>query len=165
MIVSIIVATGPKGEIGLNNKLLWHIKEDLVNFKKITSGKMVVMGRKTFESIGKPLPNRTNIVVTRDESYKADGVIVVNDPMMVFDLALEMENEIESNAEIEFELMICGGADIYKLYMPYAQRVYLSEVEYDGPCDTYFPKLNEMDWKVIHQQDFESFKFKIFERL
>ena len=162
MIVSMVVAQGPKGEIGLNNKLLWHLSEDLKNFKKITTGKMVVMGRKTFESIGKPLPNRANVVITRDENFKADGVIVAHDPMMVFDLALEAEEDM---ALEDFEMMVIGGAEIYNFFMPYAQKIYLSEVDYQGPADAFFPTLNYKEWSTSQTEKFQDFTFKILERL
>ncbi|MFA6238526.1 MAG: dihydrofolate reductase [Bacteriovorax sp.] len=162
MIVSMVVATGPKGEIGFENKLLWHISEDLKNFKKITTGKMVVMGRKTFESIGKALPNRTNIVITRDEKFKAEGVIVVHDPMMVFDLALETEEELGIE---DMELMIIGGGEIFKFFMPYTQKIYLSEVPYAGPADAFFPNLIMNDWKVEKSEIFDGFVFKILDRI
>lgn len=151
MIVSMVVATGPKGEIGKDNKLLWHISEDLKNFKRITTGKIIVMGRKTFESIGKPLPNRTNVVISRDEKFNPDGVIVVRDPMMVFDLALEMEEEkgIE-----DLELMVIGGGEIFSFFMPYAQKIYLSEVQYDGPADTFFPALNNQEWSATEKKNY-----------
>jgi dihydrofolate reductase len=170
MIVSMVVATGPNGEIGLNNKLLWHIKEDLQNFKKITTGKMVVMGRKTFESIGKALPLRTNIVITRDQTFNPEGVIVVHDPMMVFDLALEMEEEKLAAKEGEasttdFELMIIGGAEMYQFFLPYAQKIYLSEVPYQGDADTFFPKMNPSDWEVTESASFTDFNFKILSRV
>lgn len=159
MQVSIVVAIGPKGEIGLNNKLLWHISDELKNFKKITTGKTIVMGRKTFESIGKPLPNRRNIVLTHDESLKIPGVDVITDPMMAFDLALDYNDSDES------ELAIIGGAEIFKLYLPYVQKIYLSEVDYQGPADTFFPELKSDEWKVVETQNFEQFKTKVLERI
>ena len=162
MIVSMVVATGPKGEIGKDNKLLWHISEDLKNFKKITTGKMIVMGRKTYESIGKPLPNRTNVVITRDEKWQApEGVIVVHDPLMAFDLALEIEEEkgIE-----DFEMMVIGGGEIFEIFMPYTQKIYLSEVPYNGPADVFFPKIESKEWNVSEEQDFQEFKFKVLTR-
>jgi dihydrofolate reductase len=162
MIVSMVVAQGPKGEIGFENKLLWHISDDLKNFKKITTGKMIVMGRKTFESIGKPLPNRTNIVITRDENYKPEGVIVVHDPMMVFDLALEMEEDLGLD---ELELMVIGGGEIFNFFMSYTQKIYLSEVEYQGPADAFFPALNFKDWEVKETIKFPDFTFKVLVRI
>lgn len=162
MIVSMVVAQGPKGEIGFENKLLWHISEDLKNFKKITTGKMVVMGRKTFESIGKPLPNRSNVVITRDENFKPAGVIVVNDPMMVFDLALEAEEDLGVD---NFEMMVIGGGEIFKYFMPYTQKIYLSEVEYTGPADAYFPALDFKEWEVEKTEKMEGFTFKVLSRI
>lgn len=159
MIVSIVVAHGPNREIGLDNKLLWHISEDLKNFKKITNGKAIVMGRKTFESIGKTLPNRKNIVLTRDPDFEAPDVDVINDPFMAFDLALDYDDSDES------ELMIIGGAEIYNLYLPYVQKIYLTEVNYNGKADAFFPEINISEWKEISSQKFDQFQFKIMERI
>jgi dihydrofolate reductase len=156
MIVSMVVATGPKNEIGFQNKLLWHIPEDLKNFKKITSGKAIVMGRKTYESIGKPLPNRLNIVLTRDESFKAEGVSVIHDPLMAFDLALNHDDSEEA------ELMIIGGEEIFKIYLPYTQKIYLSEVSsFKGEADTFFPEINSAEWMTLEKTEHPEFIFKI----
>lgn len=159
MIVSLIVAIGPNREIGHNNKLLWHISEDLKNFKKITSGKSVVMGRKTFDSIGKALPNRKNIVLSRDVTFHPEGIEVISEPLMALDLALEFNDSEES------ELVVIGGAEIYKIYLPYVHKIYLSEVDYNGPADAFFPELNLSEWREIHTENFSEFKFKILERL
>jgi dihydrofolate reductase len=159
MIVSLIVAMGPNREIGNHNKLLWHISEDLKNFKKITSGKAVVMGRKTFDSIGKALPNRKNIVLTRDLTFHPENVDVITDPLMAFDIALEFNDTEES------ELVIIGGAEIYKLYLPYVQKIYLSEVQYQGPADAFFPAINLAEWKEVLSKKYDQFNFKILERL
>ncbi len=159
MIVSLIVAIGPKREIGYNNKLLWHVSEDLKNFKKITTGKAMVMGRKTFESIGKPLPNRKSIVLTRDQNFKVEGVDVIHDPMMAFDIALDYDDSDES------ELVVIGGEEIFKIYLPYVQRIYLSEMDYKGPADAYFPTLNESEWKEVESQKFDQFKYRVLERV
>ena len=159
MIVSIVVAHGPKNEIGLHNKLLWHISDDLKNFKKVTTGKTILMGRKTFESIGKPLPNRKNIVLTRDEQLVIPGVDIITDPLMAFDLALDYNDSEES------ELAIIGGAEIYNIYLPYVQKIYLSEVDYDGPADAFFPKLDPSEWQEIDSQKFEQFTFRVLERI
>lgn len=159
MIVSMVVAIGPKNEIGYNNKLLWHLPEDLKNFKKITTNKAILMGRKTFESIGKPLPNRKNIVLTRDEKFQVDGVDVIHDPLMAFDLALDYDDSETS------ELMVIGGEEIFKIYLPYTQRIYLSTVNYSGPADTFFPELNKQEWKEIESKHFEGFDYKILERV
>jgi len=162
MFVSMIAAIGPKGEIGHENKLLWHLPEDLLNFKKITTGKMIVMGRKTFESIGKPLPKRTNVVITRDTDFNPPGVIVVHDPMMVFDLALETEEELKIS---DMEMIIIGGGEVYSYFLSYAQRLYLTNVPYEGPADTFFPKVNSNDWEVKNTEVLPLFTFKILERV
>lgn len=161
MIISMIAAIGPKGELGLDNKLLWHIPEDLLNFKKITMGKMIVMGRKSFESIGRPLPRRENVVITRDLNFRPEGVTVLNDPMLVFDLALAREEE---SGNEEFEVMIIGGGEIYKFFYPYAQRIYLSQVKYSGPADTFFPEINKEEWHETTSTEFNDFSFSILER-
>lgn len=162
MIVSMVVAMGPRGEIGFQNKLLWHISDDLKNFKKLTTKKMILMGRKTFSSIGKALPNRTNVVLTRDLHFKEDGIIVVHDPLMAFDLALEMEEELGIE---DFELMIIGGGEIFKFFLPYTQRIYLSEVVYNGVADTYFPPLKKEEWSIFKEEKHKDFTFKILERI
>lgn len=162
MHVSMVVAHGPKGEIGLNNKLLWHIPEDLKNFKKITTGKMIVMGRKTFESIGKPLPDRANVVITRDVNFKPDGVIVIHDPMMAFDLALEAEEDLGVE---DFEMIVIGGGEIFNFFMPYTHKIYLSEVEYSGEADAFFPPLDYEEWEIEKNEKFADFNFKILKKI
>ena len=159
MIVSLIVAYGPKREIGLDNKLLWHISDDLKNFKKITTGKSIVMGRKTFESIGKALPERLNIVLTNNADLVIPGVEVITDPLMAFDLALEFNDSEES------ELVVIGGAEIFNIYLPYVQKIYLSEVAYEGAADAFFPELDMKDWKEISTENFSQFKFRILEKI
>lgn len=159
MLVSFVVAIGPKRELGLNNKLLWHIPEELKNFKEITTGKAIVMGRKTFESIGRPLPKRRNIVLTRNESLNIPGVDVICDPLMAFELALEYNDSDES------ELCVIGGAEIFKLYYPYVQKIYLSEVEYQGPADAFFMELNPLEWKEVASQKFDQFTTRVIERI
>lgn len=162
MHISMVVAHGPKGEIGLDNKLLWHIPEDLKNFKKLTMGKMIVMGRKTFESIGKPLPGRANVVITRDANFKHDGVIVINDPMMAFDLALEAEEDL---GEDDFEMIVIGGGEIFNFFMPYTHKIYLSEVEYSGVADAFFPPIDYEEWEIEKTEKFTDFNFKILKRI
>ena len=161
MYISYVVAMGPNREIGLNNKLLWHIPEDLKNFKKITTGRMIVMGRKTFESIGRPLPDRANVVVTNNPSFNPPGVIIANDPMMVLDLALEAEADLEDEG---FEVMVIGGAQIYQEFMPYVSKIYLSEVNYSGECDTYFPEFDKSEWTTVSEEKFQDFTFKVLEK-
>jgi dihydrofolate reductase len=159
MIVSLIVAQGPKGEIGLGNKLLWHLSDDLKNFKKLTSGKAIVMGRKTFESIGVPLPDRKNIILTRQPSFEVEGVEVIHDPMMAFEVALDFNDSDNS------ELMVCGGEEIYKIYLPYAQKIYRTLVDYQGPADAFFPAISEDEWKVVSEEKRPGLVFQILEKI
>ena len=159
MIISLIVAHGPKNEIGLNNKLLWHLSDDLKNFKKITTGKTIVMGRKTFESIGRPLPERKNIVLTRDQNFKVEGVDVIHDPLMAFDLALEFNDSDDS------ELIVCGGEEIYQLYLPYIQKIYRTLVDYQGKADAFFPLIDSKEWNITKEEIHEGYTFQTLEKI
>ena len=136
MKISIICALGSNGAIGRGNELLWRISEDLKRFKRITTGHAIVMGRKTYESIGRPLPNRTNIILTRDESYIADGCVVVHS----LDDALAVAVKCPATDEV----FIIGGGEIYKQAMGMADRLYLTLVD-DAPedADTFFPDYSE----------------------
>jgi dihydrofolate reductase len=134
-LVSLIVAMAQNGVIGRNNTLPWRLPEDLRRFKAITMGKPILMGRKTFDSIGKPLPGRTNLVLTRDRDWKADGAVVVHS----VDEALRKSRDCT-------ELVAIGGAEIYRLVMPFARRIYLTHVHADVPGDTYFPDFDPTQW-------------------
>lgn len=129
MTISIIAAIGPKRELGKNNRLLWHIPEDLKRFKKITNGHTVIMGRKTFESIGKPLPNRTNIIVTRDGNFTAANYLVTHS----LNEAIEMAKK-----HGETEAFIIGGGQIYEQAIGIADKLYLTIVKGDFTADTFF---------------------------
>ena len=142
MTVSIIVAVAKNGVIGRENDLPWHLSEDLKHFKKTTMGKPVIMGRKTFESVGEPLPGRENIVVTRNRSYSAIGC----------DVALSLEEAIEKAGEVE-EVMILGGGQIYKEALPLTDRIYLTQVEAQVEGDARFPELDWSEWKELRRWD------------
>ncbi len=146
MIVSMIVAYGKNWEIGLNNQMLWHISEDFKNFKKITSGHHILMGRKTFESIGKPLPNRTSLVLTRGE-FEHEGVHTFDDVQKAFNFAREAGEE---------ELFIIGGANIYETLFPYVDKMYLSEVDYEGEADAYLKEIDFSTWDLAQQKNYEA---------
>ncbi|WP_164848288.1 dihydrofolate reductase [Halobacteriovorax sp. HLS] len=135
----IVAGIGNEGELGLENKLLWRLPEDLKNFKSLTINKTMVMGRKTFESIGKALPNRETIILTRDKSFKASGCKVFHHQDDIDSYA--KENHIE-------ELMIVGGGEIYNLYLPRVCTMYISHVDYSGASDTRFPLFDSADWSV-----------------
>lgn len=129
--ISIIVATDIFRGIGKDNKLLWDIPEDLAHFKRTTLGKAIVMGRKTYESIGRPLPGRDTIVLTRNPDFHAEGVQVVG----------SVEEILEMNVHGN-EIMICGGAEIYEQFLPYTDRIYLTTVYTEYGADTYFPEVD-----------------------
>ncbi len=135
MTISIIVAVAENQVIGFDNHLLWHISEDLKRFKSITLGHHVIMGRKTYESVGKPLPGRINIVVSRKENYKVEGCLVAKS----IDDALELAKE-------DSEVFIIGGGDIYKQALPLTEKIYFTRVHAGFPGDTFFPELNLSEW-------------------
>jgi dihydrofolate reductase len=138
MKLSLIVAVAKNNVIGSDNKLLWHMPADLKHFKSVTMGSPVIMGRKTFESIGKALPGRTNIVVTRNEDYIADGCTVANSLQEAVDLC-----------EKEGEVFIIGGAEVYRQAIHAADKVYLTRIDNEFDGDAFFPELNFSDWKLI----------------
>ena len=134
--VTLVVAVADSGVIGRDNALPWHLPDDLKHFKRITLGKPVVMGRKTFESIGKPLPGRHNIVVTRDANYRREGVTVVHS----VDGALRAAEGAE-------EVMVIGGSDLFRLFMWTARRVHLTRVRGDIAGDVHWTPLDETEWR------------------
>lgn len=146
MKISMIVAYGKNWEIGLNNEMLWHISEDFKNFKKITSGHHVLMGRKTFESIGRPLPNRTSVVLS-NKGFEHEGVHSFNDIQKAFDFV---------RASGEEELFIIGGANIYKTLFDYVDKMYLSEVDFEGEADAYLKEIDFTSWDLTEQKDYDA---------
>lgn len=135
MIISIIVAVAENDVIGFDNHLLCHISEDLKRFKSLTVGHHVIMGRKTYESVGRPLPGRINIVITRQENYSIDGCLVAKS----LDDALELANQ-------DSEVFIIGGGEIYKLALPLTDKIYLTRIHAGFAGDTFFPELNLSEW-------------------
>ncbi|MFI3332944.1 MAG: dihydrofolate reductase [Rikenellaceae bacterium] len=157
--VSIIVAIGANRVIGNNNALLWHITEDMRYFRSVTSGHAVVMGRKTYDSIGRPLPKRHNVVVTRQD-IDIEGCSVVH--------SLE---EALSLLPAEDEIFIIGGAEIYALALPFASRLYITIVGGEFVGDTHFPEWESMGWTLLKSEKFERgvefehpFSFDLYER-
>jgi dihydrofolate reductase len=149
MRVAMIWAMAENRVIGRDNKLPWHLPNDLKYFKRLTTGKPVVMGRKTYESIGRPLPNRVNIVVTRDESFKADGVKIVHSLQAAMDLA-----EAESLVSGADEVIIMGGAEIYKQGLEFADRLYITFVHAEVPGDAFFPEFELSQYQEVGRDDF-----------
>ncbi|MCD7963797.1 MAG: dihydrofolate reductase [Rikenellaceae bacterium] len=135
--ISIIVAIAKNGVIGCENKLIWHIPEDLKRFKAITYGHPVVMGRKTFESIGRPLSGRTNVIITRNPDYNPENCVTVDSIEKVKELFSD-ENE---------EIFIIGGGEIYRQFIPIADKIYVTEVSSDFNGDTFFPEISNEEWK------------------
>lgn len=144
MIISIIAAMDDNRLIGSNNGLPWHLPADFKHFKEITMGKPVVMGRKTFESIGKALPGRKNVVISRS-GFSADGVVVVNS----IEAALSELEEVE-------EVMIIGGANIYEQTINNADRMYLTHVKAQCEGDAWFPEYNQSEWLITGQASFQA---------
>jgi dihydrofolate reductase len=144
MKLAIIVAAAKNGVIGRNNQLPWHLPQDLKYFKAVTLGKPVIMGRKTYESIGKPLPGRTNIVVTRSKDWAAvDGVVVTNS----FEQALsEAQKVLGCNSQTSDEVMVIGGAEIYRSALQFVDRIYLTRIDAEPAGDAFFDVVNEADW-------------------
>lgn len=153
MIISLIAAIGKNNELGRGNQLLWKLPADMQHFRDITRGHTVIMGRKTFESIGRPLPDRENIVITRQQGYYKPGITVVKslDEALRF-AALEQGKHFEEKQE-ETEVFVIGGGEIYKEAIGRAQRLYITRVEDSVPdADTFFPEIGP-EWKEISKEE------------
>ena len=133
--ISLIVAASENNVIGVRGDLPWHLSDDLKRFKKLTMGKPIVMGRKTYESIGRPLPGRQNIIISRQDGFEADGCTVVDSP----------ETAIEAAGDAE-EIMIIGGGHVYEEFLPDADRIYLTRVHTEIDGDVFLPELSEESW-------------------
>ena len=162
MRVSFIVAKSENNVIGRNNDLPWRLKDDLQNFKKITLGHHILMGRKTFDSIGKPLPGRMSLVISSEPKANSENVFWFNS---VFRAIKQAERAGET------ELFIIGGEKIFKSALALADRIYLTEVNAHIEGDVYFPQLSMKNWKMVSEQEFKKndnndfdFKFKILDR-
>jgi dihydrofolate reductase len=165
MKIALIVAASQNNVIGLDNQLPWHLPEDLQYFKAVTMGKPILMGRKTYDSIGRPLPGRANIVLTRDTNWTADGVEVVND----LDAAIAASEKACKAAGAD-ELMIIGGEQIYRKFLPLANKLYLTKVEAEVEGDAYFPAIDSNQWRQVAEKIPEkvgnySYRFVVLERI
>jgi dihydrofolate reductase len=144
--VSIIAAVATNGVIGRANGLPWHLAGDLKWFKALTLGHHMIMGRRTFDSVGKPLPGRTTVVITHDASYSPPGVIVTPTIEQAFEIAAADD-----------EPFICGGAEIYRQTLHRATRMYITRVHAEVEGDTFFPEFDDVnEWKLVDREDFES---------
>lgn len=160
MTISLVVAASSNNVIGRDGELPWHLPDDLRHFKRLTTGKPVIMGRKTFESIGRPLPDRRNIVMTRDTDYAAGGCDVVSSVSDAIDL-------VEGAAEV----MIIGGGMVYHDFLPLADRIYLTRVQAEVEGDTHFPEVDEATWQLVSSEHHDAddrhryaFDMMVFER-
>lgn len=140
--ITIIAAAAANNELGKDNKLIWHLSNDLKRFKKLTSGHHIIMGRKTFESFPKALPNRTNVVITRDTNYTAENAVIVHS----IELALEL-------AKNDPQPFIIGGGEIYKQSLAFTDRIELTRVHHAFEADTFFPELDLNIWKEASRED------------
>lgn len=143
--IIMIAAAAENNALGKNNELVWHLPNDFKRFKSLTTGHYIIMGRKTFESFPKPLPDRTHVVITRQENYKPEGCIVVDS----IEKAIAICPENEDN-------YIIGGGEIYNLALPFTDIIELTKVHHTFEADTFFPKLNKNEWILVESE--ENFK-------
>lgn len=144
MKISLIVAMASNRAIGLNNQIPWHLSADLKKFKKITMGAPILMGRKTYESIGRPLPGRSNIVISRNPEYRQAGCLVFND----------IEQALESCRDRD-EVFVIGGSDFYRSMLAVADTLYLTQIHREFPGDTFFPELDASQWIEVEREDIQ----------
>ena len=167
--LSLIVAMAQNRTIGRNNQLPWHLPEDLKYFKSVTMGKPIVMGRKTFESIGRPLPGRLNIVITRNSEWQHPGVTTASSLQQATVIAAEQAaTKQDSRAEMQ-EVMVIGGEEIYRVAIDLADRLYITRVQETIQGDAFFPEYNESAWQEISRQEPEvqgdtPYFFQVLER-
>ncbi len=159
--ISLIVAASTNHVIGLQGELPWRLSDDLRHFKEVTMGKPIIMGRKTWDSIGRPLPGRQNIVITRQEDFNAAGCDVVGS----VDEALAVAGDTA-------EVMVIGGSEVYALFLPTADRLYVTRVHADVKGDAYFPSISEAEWRLAAEESHgaderneHAFSFQRFERV
>jgi dihydrofolate reductase len=141
MSISFILAMDTRRAIGLNNQLPWRLPADLAYFKRVTINHTVLMGRKTYESMGKPLPNRTNVILTQNSDYIAEDCIIVH----------SVEEAVERFKDAE--VFVIGGAEIFRLFMPYVDRMYITRIEQEFAADTFFPAFEADDWQLLSSEE------------
>jgi dihydrofolate reductase len=161
MKIAIIVATDNNRLIGKDNDLPWKLSADLQYFKRVTMGKPLIMGRKTHESIGRPLPGRKNIIITGDEKLTAEGCVVVN----------SIDAALAECADVE-EVMVMGGASLYEQFLPIANKLYLTRVDAELTGDTWFPEWQTEQWLEVEREDHQAdeknqfdYSFIVYEKL
>lgn len=159
--VTIVVAMGMNNEIGADNKLLWHLPKDLKHFKETTTNHPIIMGRKTYESIGRPLPNRTNIVVSRKKDWFEEGILIVG----------SVKEALKFGKKMDEEVFVIGGGTIYEQTIELADRLEVTLVNAKLEADVFFPKINNKIWnkthETLHEKDENNeydFYFQTYER-
>ncbi|KKW16678.1 MAG: Dihydrofolate reductase [Parcubacteria group bacterium GW2011_GWA1_50_14] len=151
MLISAIAAIGKNNVIGQNNDLVWKIPDDLARFREITKGHPVIMGRRTFESIGRPLPDRTNIVISREKDYAPEGVSVVYSVDEAIEKAKSLGND---------EIFVIGGGEIYRQFMPYTDKLYLTIIDAEADGDVFFPDYSEFQKETFREErDYSGLKY------
>ena len=158
--ISIIVAVSTNNVIGRQGELPWRLSDDLRHFKAVTMGKPIIMGRKTWESIGRPLPGRQNIVITRQPGFQAGGC----------DVVMSIEEGIDVAGDVE-EVMVIGGSQVYDLALPVTERLYLTRVHAEIEGDAFFPEIDETEWRLISDESHDPdenneypYSFRTYER-
>lgn len=163
--VAMIAAMGRNRVIGRDNQMPWHLPEDLKYFKATTMGKPIVMGRKTFDSLGRPLPGRSNIVISRQPALRIPGVQVVGDIDQALQLALQQAQQDKVD-----EVMIIGGGNLYEQCLALADRLYLTRVELEPEGDAWFPRFSDTEWQLLEEravaagQDYPAHCYQVLER-
>lgn len=160
--VTIVVAMARNRAIGANNQLLWHLPADLKHFKEITTGHPIIMGRKTYESIGKPLPNRTNIVISRKQDWFEEGILIVG----------SIKEALKFAKKIDEEIFIIGGGNIYEQTLDKTDRLEVTLVDAEPNADVFFPVIDQSEWQMSSETCFEkddrheySYCFQTFDRI
>ena len=158
--ITIIAAAAENNALGKDNDLVWHLPDDFKRFKRLTSGHYIIMGRKTFESFPKLLPDRTHVIITRKDNYQPEGTIVVN----------SLEEALKAS-KLDEQPFIIGGGEIYKMGMDKADRIELTRVHGEFEADTFFPEIDENEWSLVNEQFHEkdekhdhSFTYLTYER-
>lgn len=163
MYISLVVAAANNNVIGKDNRLLWHLPNDMKFFKNVTWGMPVIMGRKTFESLGKPLPGRKNIVLSRSSGFQPEGVVVVK--------SMEDAGFLVKQMDVK-EMMVIGGGEIFNMVFEKAKRIYLTRVDAAPEGDAWFPAIDPKEWKLVSKKDHEAdarhafnYSFQVWERI
>lgn len=160
--ITIIAAVAENNALGKDNRLIWYLPADLKRFKKTTFNHAVIMGRKTYESLEKPLPNRTNIIITRDKNYNVNGCIAVN----------SLADALKEAKKVDVNPFVLGGAEIYKQAMPFTDKLDITFVHHQFDADVFFPEIDKRIWKETSREDFKAdeknkydYSFVTFERI